>query len=269
MIIDSHVHVCFNSRLFRRIAKDNDIEFSFDGLTREMKDNGISKVVALASYINGFKITNEHLIKIASRDGRIIPVGSIDPSSKNLNSLEEHLKKKHLQGVKIYSGYMQYGPNEPFLEAIYELCERYGAPVLFHTGDTLTSAGRLKHALPILIDEIATNHRRMKIVLCHFGNPWIMDAAELLYKNPNVLADLSGLVVGNDTKYTPRYIKSLRDSIKQAIAFIGEVEGKIIFGSDWPVCRIDRSLQFIRLLGLDRKEEAQVLGINAQKLFGA
>ncbi len=95
-----------------------------------------------------------------------------------------------------------------------------------------------------------------------------MDAAELLYKNPNVLADLSGLVVGNDTRYTSRYIKSLRDSIKQAIAFIGEVEGKIIFGSDWPVCRIDRSLQFVRSLGLDRKEEALVLGINAQKLFG-
>jgi predicted TIM-barrel fold metal-dependent hydrolase len=234
-----------------------------------MKDNGISEVVALASYIDGFKITNEDLIELASTDDRIIPVGSIDPNPRKMGRLEEHLKKKQLRGVKIYSGYMQYGPNEPFLETIYELCERYNVPALFHTGDTLTSSGKLKHALPILIDEIATNHRRMKLVLCHFGNPWIMDAAELLYKNPNVLADLSGLVIGNDRKYTPKYIKSLRDSIKQAIAFIGKVEGKIVFGSDWPVCRIDRSLEFVRSLGLDRKEEALVLGVNTQKLFGA
>src|SRR5947199_334801 len=47
-------------------------------------------------------------------------------------------------------------------------------------------------------DEVAVDHPDTRFVLCHVGNPWVADAAEVIYKNMNVWADLSGLVVGDD-----------------------------------------------------------------------
>ena len=39
--------------------------------------------------------------------------------------------------------------------------------------------------------------RTCRFVMCHVGNPWMIDAAEVIYKNMNVWADLSGLMVGD------------------------------------------------------------------------
>ena len=36
----------------------------------------------------------------------------------------------------------------------------------------------------------------VQFVMCHFGNPWLMDAAAVVEKNENVAADLSGLLEG-------------------------------------------------------------------------
>src|SRR5436305_1113308 len=46
-------------------------------------------------------------------------------------------------------------------------------------------------------EEVAVAHRGVNFVRAHFGNPWVTDAAEVLYKNDNVWADLSGILVGD------------------------------------------------------------------------
>ncbi len=48
------------------------------------------------------------------------------------------------------------------------------------------------------MDEVAVDFPGVRFVLAHFGNPWLIDAAEVLFKNANVWADLSGLFVGSD-----------------------------------------------------------------------
>jgi uncharacterized protein len=32
----------------------------------------------------------------------------------------------------------------------------------------------------------------VNFVICHLGNPWVTDAMEVIYKNPNVVGDISG-----------------------------------------------------------------------------
>jgi uncharacterized protein len=44
--------------------------------------------------------------------------------------------------------------------------------------------------------------------MCHLGNPWILDCQEILYKNQNVNADISGLVIGNFKLYDQMYYVS-------------------------------------------------------------
>jgi predicted TIM-barrel fold metal-dependent hydrolase len=51
------------------------------------------------------------------------------------------------------------------------------------------------------MDEVAVDHGDVRFVLAHLGNPWLIDAAEVIFKNPNVWADLSGLLVGTAEQF--------------------------------------------------------------------
>ena len=54
---------------------------------------------------------------------------------------------------------------------------------------------KVRFAHPLNIDEIAVENPELTIIMCHLGNPWILDCQEILYKNQNVYADISGLVI--------------------------------------------------------------------------
>ena len=45
------------------------------------------------------------------------------------------------------------------------------------------------------------DYPNVKFVMAHVGNPWMMDAAEVVYKNVNVWADLSGLLLADDLDF--------------------------------------------------------------------
>ena len=101
-----------------------------------------------------------------------------------------------VRGFKIWLGYRRVFARDEVFDPLYDYAEEHRLPVLFHTGDTASSAGSLVHAHPLTLDEVANEREGLKMVVCHMGNPWIADTAELLYKHSNVFADISGLVVG-------------------------------------------------------------------------
>lgn len=70
-------------------------------------------------------------------------------------------------------------------------------PVAIHYGDTGYSQTQLKYSHPLTVDEVAVEYRDINFVICHMGDPWIMDTAELISKNHNVFTDLSGFIAGN------------------------------------------------------------------------
>ena len=56
--------------------------------------------------------------------------------------------------------------------------------------------GRLKYSHPLTLDDAASAFPDVQFVMCHFGNPFLSEAAAVMEKNPNVAADLSGLLDG-------------------------------------------------------------------------
>jgi hypothetical protein len=54
--------------------------------------------------------------------------------------------------------------------------------LFLHTGDTYSTIAKVKYAHPLLIDDVAVDHRDVKFVLAHFGNPWLLDTAEVSTK---------------------------------------------------------------------------------------
>jgi predicted TIM-barrel fold metal-dependent hydrolase len=80
---------------------------------------------------------------------------------------------------------------------VYALAAKYAVPVMIHCGDTYTPKGKVKYSHPLHVDEVAVDHPDVNFVICHLGNPWLRDCMEVVYKNANVYADISGLVLGN------------------------------------------------------------------------
>src|SRR5262249_55780110 len=127
-------------------------------------------------------------------------VGVADPGrgdADHLNRVERELSLGRVRALKGYLGYLHFPPDHPGFAPYYQFPAHLGLPFIFHTGDPYSPRAKLRYAHPLLIDDVAVDHPRVRFVLAHAGNPWLLEAAEVVYKNVNVWADLSGLVVGD------------------------------------------------------------------------
>ncbi|MBO3802950.1 MAG: amidohydrolase [Candidatus Brockarchaeota archaeon] len=230
-------------------------------LVEEMDRFGIEKSLVLSTR------TNLETLKISAFDPkRLFPVASAHPAGNldsDLRAVEENAGK--FKAIKLYPGYEPFYPSQPICEPVYEFAERVGLPVLFHSGDFASPSGRLKYAHPLHVDEVAVQHPDLRIVICHFGNPWIEDAAEIASKNENVFLDLSGLT-GPPTKYSDRYFEHLARQVSGAIYYIGDA-GKVLFGSDRPTTRVEDAIRLVEKLDVDEADRKLIFYENAENLF--
>ena len=140
------------------------------------------------------------ILRLAGLVPGLHAIGAIDPtrtSPAHLRAVEQVLKSGKVKALKAYLGYLHHGPDSSGYLPYYELAETYKLPVVFHTGDTYSTTAKVRFAHPLRVDDVAVDHPEVRFVLAHFGNPWLVDAAEVVYKNDNVWADLSGLIVGD------------------------------------------------------------------------
>jgi hypothetical protein len=126
----------------------------------------------------------------------------------------------------------------------------------------------VKYARPVFVDRVAADFPNLKIVLCHLGNPWFADAAEVMSKNPNVMGGIDGLLTSEISPRYADYLDFLRRSLLDLFAFIGDIEDRFFFGSDWPVATPLQCLELINLLSLTKSERDNLLFSAAQKFYG-
>lgn len=156
----------------------------------------------------------------------------------DLKDAEAGLKSGKYGCIKIYLGYVHQWASYPRYRPLYRLAEKYDVPVVFHTGDTYSTKGKLKYADPLTIDEVAVDYPKVRFVIAHCGNPWIESAAEVAYKNPNVYLDGSALLIGNLDKL-PR--EKVDEYVVRPLRWIfGYLEDptKLMFATDWPLNNI-------------------------------
>jgi len=206
---------------------------------------------------------------LAESAGRLFPVATIDPTRGDASvaaAVARLEREKDLYGVKLFPGYLPFYPHDPRLFPVFEFAHRRRIPVLVHQGDTLDGRGLLKFARPIEVDEIAGRFRDVRFVLCHLGNPWIDEAAEIVYKNPNVYADTSGLFPPPTSRYFDQAVEQARARIYDAIVTTGAPD-RFLHGSDWPLEDLGLAVQQIERLEIPESDREAVLGGNAQRLF--
>jgi len=98
------------------------------------------------------------------------------------------------------------------------------------------------------------------------GNPWLWDAGEVIYKNENVYADLSGLITGLPEAYKEEYRERLIDQLESVIYYCGA--DNLMFGTDYCLASHADSLDFFSKLKIKKSDVQKFLHKNALKLFG-
>jgi predicted TIM-barrel fold metal-dependent hydrolase len=200
------------------------------------------------------------------------PIGIADPTrtdADHLGRVEKQLQSGKVKALKAYLGYTHFGPDSRNYYPYYELAAHYGTPFIFHTGDNYSTAAKVKFAHPLLVDEVAVDFRGVQFVMAHLGNPWFTDAAEVLYKNPNVWADLSGILIGDDDCF--RAIRErgamgrVAGRIRDALEF-ADCPDRVLYGSDWPLARLTTYRDFIRDV-VPKEHHQAVFEDNARRLF--
>lgn len=159
-------------------------------------------------------------------------------SNPDLEGLLSALESGRFRCLKIYLGYIPRYPTDPAYEPVYRLAARFGVPVVFHTGDTSASDALVKYAHPLDIDEVAVGHRDVTFVIAHAGNPWFESAAEVTYKNPNVVLEGSAILAGDLDAYPDEAVEELLVRPLRRVFLYVEDPTRIMFGSDWPVTDI-------------------------------
>lgn len=273
-IIDTHFH--FSNRLgFKETAKHiAQVEFSAQGLRQEFEQAGVVAGIIMSTPSRDPNQTSgspeEFNLEDGTVEGLLSCVGvnpeKLKEDDKELDYIEGELKKRSVTGIKLYPGYFPYYVYDSIYDPIYELARKYRIPVAIHCGDTQSPKGLLKYSHPLTIDELAVKQEDVTFVICHMGVPWVIDAAEVVAKNANVYADLSGLIAGNKEHVLKTKEKRLYVEYIQQAFVLSNCYDKILYGSDWPLVPMEPYVEFIKQLIPEEYHEA-VFYRNALKVY--
>jgi len=196
---------------------------------------------------------------------RLRPVVSVDPvrDENPVNLLEDYRSRFGSNWIKLHPVHQLFKPNAytenkalySGLAKVYEYAGSNRMVVTFHTGTSIFPGARIKYGDPLLLDDVAVDYPRLKIVMAHGGRPfWTQQAFFLLRRHQNVYLDISGIPPNRLLEYFPR---------------LPEISTKTIFGSDWPtmgVKSIKHNVEELLKLGLPEETINGILHANIHAL---
>lgn len=224
-----------------------------------LREQGVDHAVLLPEHCpaTSGSVRTETVLRMANEsEGFFLPFASVDPcSDEDPPRLLESYLRAGARGLKLYPSYQYFYPNEPRAYPLYELCARYGVPVLLHIGSSAFPGTRLKYCDPIHLDDVAVDFPELPIVMAHGGRGYWYDAcAFLATSHGNVYIDVTGLVPERLPEHYPR---------------LERLASRLVFGSDWPALprSVAANVATITGLGLPPAALHTVLSGNARRLL--
>ena len=264
-IIDAHIHIIAETRA-QDMAQRSGHENSEAHLREEYVRLGITGAVvmgnrSLAPEANVYPEFMRYCVGLDSF------IKWEDDLKGTYDLVERNLRCGTCVGIKLYPGYNFHYVSDEMYRPIYELAKRYGKPVAIHTGETIVPHAQLKYCHPLTLDEVAASYPGVQFVMCHFGNPWIVDAAAVMHKNMNVSADLSGMLEG--LLDMPAFFREKEDYLAHIKTWLSYIDAfdRLMFGTDWPLANIQNCIDFVLRL-VPEKHHEKVFAGNARRIYG-
>ncbi|MFO0996687.1 MAG: amidohydrolase family protein [Alphaproteobacteria bacterium] len=196
-----------------------------DGHRAMIDEAGVSQFVVISMpRRSGIHTPHEFIAEYVSHyPGRAVGFASVHPNDKGAADEFERAVTMHgLRGLKLSPTYQAIDPRSRECHQLYEIALQHRVPVMFHCGGAYT--GSLEFADPTLLGQVAHAFPDLKIIVAHYGQPYMEQTAILMRMTDNVFADLSA-----------RYHRPWQLYHGLMIAMEYRVTDRILFGSDFPV----------------------------------
>lgn len=157
---------------------------------------------------------------------------------RQLEKIEENLKKYQTIGVKIYLGYQPIFADDPKLFPVYKFCEKHSLSAVFHCGvgaSNLYSDQSKNYASSAPIGRVAKMFPNVNFIASHFDWPNFDDCLKAITENPNVFTDISGEYENFENKPYSELIKMFVGQLSPHLKNYNkqEVAKKVMFGTDY------------------------------------
>jgi predicted TIM-barrel fold metal-dependent hydrolase len=186
------------------------------------------KFVVIAMNFKRLKIAvpNEFVADYVRRHGdRAKGFACVDPLEEDApQQLRYAIKELGLHGLKISPVYGGFDPWSEEARRIYATCDELNVPLLWHQSAAYASDACLEFGNPILLDRIAREFPKLRMIVAHIGQPWVGELVVLLRKHPQIFSDLSA-----------RFHRKWQLYNGLMLAMDYKVAPQLLFGSDFPV----------------------------------
>ena len=254
-IFDAHMHFS-EVQAFYGAADESKVDYSYQGYMKEREAAGIVGSICMGLTETARFAFPDHqsptpmVADLAERPPNFYTCLGINPHTLDPAAIErvKTLVKGDygVVGFKIYAGYYHYFIHDPIYAPIYKIAAENNLTVAIHTGDTYSEQGLLEYSHPLAADRLAVNFRDTRFLLCHMGDPWIMDACEVAYKNRNVFLDISGLLAGDDALVAATEKREkVMHHYSQGLIYLNNYK-KAVFGTDWPIIPMKSYVEFCK-----------------------
>lgn len=263
MIIDSHVHIS--------IYNDNaaSLEDAFGLFLKEMERNSISGAIVIPDNIEGSDqiVDLEKAIELIGDRKNLFLLGSPQIIQRGSNEIEKYkkfLQEGKIKGLKFFPGHDPYYPTDGRCLPYFELCQNLDVPVLFHTGENSGDSDCAKWNDPKYIAEIAKKYPKLKIIITHYYWPKMDYCYEITKDVPNIYFETAAMADAEVVEKSGG-IEKIKEVLKKTVA---DRPDKVIFGTDWPMCKIEEHIELVKSLGLDKESEEKFFSKNARDVYG-
>ena len=258
MIIDAHVHLSVHK------GKAESIPESKEVLLSEMRLRAVDYAIVIPDntedqpHIAGLK-TARTLIRDSDP---LLLLGSPNVLSGGDAEIQRHdrlLRDGTIHGLKFFPGHEPYYPTDDRCLPFYAACQLRGLPVVFHTGENGGGEGWTKFSDPKHIVAVAEDFPSLKVVITHYFWPQLEYCYQVTKDTPNIYFEIAGLA-DEDVVRRSGGISVIQDVLARTIS---DRPDQVIFGTDWPCCRIQEHIDLVDSLPLDRVTREKVLSQNA------
>lgn len=281
MFIDMHVHPAFydpiNSEPHLEELRHETLDIHKNGIAslehifNQMRCAGLDRLCLLpedySTQQNGnVLVSNEEIRKLVDlAPNQFIGFASVDPYDvKAPEKLEHAFGNLKLSGLKLHPGRQHFYPYDAVAKPLYEICEKYDKPVIFHSGLSWEPNTLTKYCKPEVFEELAAARPKLRICLAHFGWPWCRETAMLMLKFPNVYTDTGALYFDSAREF---YLQMLTKDVP--LTWIDRsLRHQVMFGSNNPRFEQIRMAQALEDIGFRESTLELIRGQNALDFLG-
>lgn len=279
-MIDFHTHPLLVREMIARypdlgrIARDvffiRNIPQPLETFLLELDVAGLQRAVILpidATTTRGCRLySNDQIAELSRMSDRLVGFASVDPHDpKAPAELLRAVEELGLRGLKLAPSMQGFFPDDQALAyPIYEAARELHIPVVLHAGMSWEPGSLALYSHPLRLERVAADFPELNLVIAHFAWPWVLDAAMLALKYPNVYIDTSCLYFDNPHDF-------LRFVIGHQVPLTAvekSLRHKVVFGSNYPRVEIKNMARALRTLGLSEGCLRLAFQDNARRLLG-